>query len=136
MGKKLSDDEIKEILKLKSIAVVGLSKDSNKPAHYVPKYMKEKGYKIIPVNPTATEILGEKCYKNLVEVPESIDIVNVFRPSQEALPIVKDAIKKKVKVIWMQEGITNEEAAQEAVKNGLNVIMDKCIMKEHRRLIG
>ncbi|MCS4541066.1 MAG: CoA-binding protein [Euryarchaeota archaeon] len=132
----MSDDEIKEILKLKSIAVVGLSKDSNKPAHYVPKYMKEKGYKIIPVNPTATEILGEKCYKNLVEVPESIDIVNVFRPSQEALPIVKDAIKKKVKVIWMQEGITNEEAAQEAVKNGLNVIMDKCIMKEHRKLIG
>ena len=130
----MKENEFKEILNLKTIAVVGLSKHPEKPAHFVPKYMKEKGYKIIPVNPTASEILGEKCYKNLLEIPLSIDIVNIFRPSNEVLPIVRDAITKNVKVIWMQEGIVNNEAAQEALKHGLKVIMDKCIMKEHQKL--
>lgn len=125
-------DEIDEILKMKKIAVVGLSKDPSKPSHYVPKYMRERGYKIIPVNPTVEEILGEKCCKSLSEVQESIDVVNIFRPSNEALQIVRDAIKKKAKAVWMQEGIINEEAAAEARKHGLLVVMDRCMMKERR----
>ncbi len=125
-------DEV-EILKMKKIAVVGLSKDPGKPSHYVPKYMKEQGYRIIPVNPTAEEILGKKCYKSLSEVVESIDVVNIFRPSNEVMPIVREAIAKKAGAIWMQEGIKNEEAAGEARKHGLLVVMDRCIMKEHRK---
>lgn len=125
-------DEV-EILKMKKIAVVGLSKDPGKPSHYVPKYMKEQGYRIIPVNPTAEEILGEKCYKSLSEVGESIDVVNIFRPSNEVMPIVREAIAKKAGAIWMQEGIKNEEAAGEARKHGLLVVMDRCMMKEHRK---
>lgn len=125
--------DIGRILKMKKIAVVGLSKDPGKPSHYVPKYMKEQGYRIIPVNPTAEEILGEKCYKSLSEVGESIDVVNIFRPSNEVMPIVREAIAKKAGAIWMQEGIKNEEAAGEARKHGLLVVMDRCIMKEHRK---
>lgn len=129
-------DEIGEILKMKKIAVVGLSKDPGKPSHYVPKYMQEQGYKIIPVNPTAEEILGERCCKSLSEVGESIDVVNIFRPPNEALQIVKEAIAKKAKAVWMQEGIINEEAAAEARKHGLLVVMDRCMMKEHKALYG
>ncbi|MDI6655416.1 MAG: CoA-binding protein [Candidatus Hydrothermarchaeota archaeon] len=125
--------EIEEILKMKKIAVIGLSKDQSTPSHYVPKYMKEKGYKIIPVNPTAEEILCERCCKSLSEVQESIDVVNIFRPSNEVLQIVKEAIAKKAKAVWMQEGIKNEEAAREARKHGLLVVMDRCMMKEHTR---
>lgn len=132
----MEKEEIKDILKLKTIAVVGFSKNPEKPAHYVPKYMKEKGYRVIPVNPTANEILGEKSYKNLLEIPESVDVVNIFRPSQEVLPIVIDAVIKKAKAIWMQEGIVNEEAAREAEKMGMKVVMDRCMMKEHRRLMN
>ncbi|MBI5253140.1 MAG: CoA-binding protein [Euryarchaeota archaeon] len=124
--------EIGEILKMKKIAVFGLSKDPAKPSHYVPKYMQEQGYKIIPVNPTAEEILGEKCCKSLSEVQESIDVVNVFRPPNEVLQIVKEAIAKKAKAVWMQEGTADEEAAEEAKKHGLLVVMNRCIMKEHK----
>lgn len=124
--------DIEKILSMRVIAVVGLSKDTTKPSHYVPKYMQEQGYRIIPVNPTAKEILGEKCYKSLSEVGESIDVVNIFRPSNEVMPIVREAIAKKAGAIWMQEGIKNEEAAGEARKHGLLVVMDRCIMKEHR----
>jgi hypothetical protein len=130
------ESEIERILGLKTIAVVGLSKNPEKPSHYVPKYMKENGYTVIPVNPTAEEILGEKSYKNLLEVPDRIDIVNVFRPSQEAVPIARDAIAKKAKVLWMQEGIVNEDAARIAKEGGLMTVMDRCMMKEHKRLLG
>lgn len=128
----IENGEIRDILKLKTMAVVGFSKDPEKPAHYVPKYMKEKGYKVIPVNPTVDEILGEKSYKNLLEVPESIDVVNIFRPSPEVLSIVIDAVIKKARVIWMQEGIVNQEAAREAENMGLKVVMDRCMMKDHK----
>lgn len=125
---------VEKILSMRVIAVVGLSKDASKPAHYVAKYMKSAGYKIIPVNPTATEILGEKCYKSLAEIPEPIDVVNVFRPASEALEIVKQALLKGAKAVWLQEGIASEEAAREARARGMLFVQDKCMMKEHARL--
>lgn len=129
-------NKIKKILKYKVIAVVGLSKNEGKPSHYVPRYMQKKGYRIIPVNPTTREILGEHCYGSLDEVQEKIDVVNIFRPSSEVLPIVEKAISKGVKAVWMQEGIVNEKAAELAEKNGVLVVMDRCMMKEHRTLYG
>ena len=134
---------IKEILsECKTIAVVGISRDSTKDSNIVSKYMKEKGYKIIPINPNSTEIFGEKCYPTLSNIPEEIqkriDIVNIFRPSNDAAEITFDAIKIKkkssaIKVIWMQLGISNQQAAFEAEKAGIKVIMDRCIMVEHRK---
>jgi hypothetical protein len=128
------EDRIKKILAYKVIAVVGLSKNPSKPSHYVPRYMQAQGYRIIPVNPTAGEILGERCYPSLDEVQERIDVVNIFRPASEVLPIVEKAINKGVKAVWMQEGIVNKEAAELAEKNGILVVMDRCMMKEHRAL--
>ena len=131
------DIKIREILqKFKTIAVVGCSRDPEKDAHKVPKYLKEHGYKIIPVNQSAEEILGERAYKTLSETKEPVDIVDVFRPSEECLDVVKEAVKINPKVIWMQLGIKNEEAAKLAEKNGIKVIMDRCIMIEHKRLIN
>jgi predicted CoA-binding protein len=131
----LTDKELKEILKSsKTIAVVGCSRDPEKDAYKVPKYLKEKGYKIIPVNPFAEEILGEKVYKNLSEIKEAVDIVDIFRPSEECLEIVKEAIKLKPKAIWMQLGIENKEAEKLAKENKIKVVMNKCIMREHQRL--
>ena len=95
--------------------------------------MQEAGYRIIPVNPGHSEILGQQCYPDLLSVPGDIDIVNIFRRSDKVLPVVKDAIAKKAKVIWMQEGIVNEEAARLADKHGLTVIMDRCIMVDHQQ---
>jgi hypothetical protein len=130
----LSDKELKEILRSsKTIAVVGCSRDPEKDAYKVPKYLKEKGYKIIPVNPFAEEILGEKVYKSLSEIREEVDIVDIFRPSEECLEIVKEAIKLKPKVIWMQLGIENKEAEKLAKENKIKVVMNKCIMREHQR---
>lgn len=128
-------DEIKEILSYKRVAVVGISRDESKAAHFVPKYLLEHGYDIIPINPFADEILGKKCYKSLDEVKEEIDIVDVFRPSDQVMQIVKEAIKKKPKAIWLQLGIKNEEASKEALKHGIKFIQDKCMMEEHIRLI-
>jgi predicted CoA-binding protein len=133
----VDDAQIIKILKeSKTIAVVGCSRDHEKDAHRIPKYLKEHGYRIIPVNPFADEILGEKSYKKLSEIKEPVDIVNIFRPSSEALAIVEEAVKMKIKpkVIWMQLGIINEEAAKLAEKNGITVVMNKCMMMEHRRL--
>ena len=129
-----SDSEIKQILSMKNVAVVGMSRDPNKDAHHVPKYLIENGYNVIPVNPTAEEILGRKCYKSLLDVPDKIDIVDVFRPSEDVPPIVKDAITKGVKVVWMQLGISNNEAAQEASKHGIKVVYNRCMLVEHGRL--
>jgi predicted CoA-binding protein len=135
--------DIKEILlKFRTIAVVGISKNEEKYAHKVPKYLKEHGYNIIPINPTADEILGEKCYPSLLEIPEElarkVEIVDVFRPSNEVGKIVKDAIELRRRfgtsyVIWMQEGIVNEEAAAKARSAGFDVVMDHCMKKEHKR---
>ena len=129
-----SDDEIKQIFSLKNVAVVGMSKNPEKAAHYVPKYLSEQGYNILPINPTTNEILSKKSYPNVTDVEEPIDIVDVFRPSDEVLPVVKDAIKMKPKVIWLQEGIHNEEAEELARKEGIKVVFNRCMLAEHQRL--
>ena len=128
-------DEIEKIIKeSKNVAVVGLSNKLGRPSLTVASYLKGQGYKIIPVNPTIQEVGGDKCYPDLASVPDRIDIVDVFRRSDEVLPVVDAAIKIGAKVIWMQEGIVNEEAADKARDAGLMVVMDKCMLKEHARL--
>ena len=129
-----SDDEIKQILSLKNVAVIGMSKNQEKAAHYVPKYLSNNGYNIIPVNPTTDEILEKKCYSSIEDVPELIDIVDVFRPSDQVLPVVQEAIKKKPKVIWLQEGIHNTEAEELARNAGIKVVFNRCMLAEHQRL--
>ena len=129
-----SDEEIKQIFSLKNVAVIGMSKNQEKAAHYVPKYLSQNGYNVIPVNPTTDEILEKKCYSSVKDVPESIDIVDVFRPSDQVLPVVQEAIKKKPKVIWLQEGIHNAEAEDLARKEGIKVVFNRCMLAEHQRL--
>jgi predicted CoA-binding protein len=140
----LSQKEIKVILtKYKIVAVVGLSREPGKDSHRVSAYLKDHGFRIIPVNPFADEILGEKSYKSLLDIPpdlqKTIEIVDIFRPSEDVPPIVKQAVKlkaayRKPNVVWMQLGIVNEEAAKTAKKAGLTVVMNKCMMVEHRHL--
>ena len=129
-----TDDQIREILSLNKVAVIGMSKNSSKAAHYVPKYLSDNGFNVIPVNPSSDEILGEKCYDSVLDIDEQIDIVDVFRPSDQVLPFVKDAIKKKPKVIWLQEGIHNSEAEELAKIHGIKVVFNRCMLAEHRRL--
>lgn len=129
-----SDQQIREILSLTKVAVVGMSKHSSKAAHYVPKYLFDNGYDITPVNPTTDEILGRKCYDSISEVDEEIDIIDVFRPSDQVLPVIQEAIKKKPKVIWLQEGIHNAEAEELARQAGIKVIFNRCMLAEHQRL--
>ncbi len=132
-----SDKVMKDILlSTKTIASVGLSGNQEKESYWIVSYLKEQGYRIIPVNPTATEILGEKAYPDLESVPEKIDVVQVFRKPEDVPPVVDDAIKVGAKVVWMQEGIVNEEAAAKARAAGLQVVMDACMRATHRRLIG
>lgn len=118
----------------RAVAVVGLSPKSDRPSYRVASYLKEQGYRIIPVNPRAREILGEVCYPDLGSVPEAIDVVDIFRRSKEVLDIVEEAIKIGVKAVWMQEGVINEQAADRAREAGLMVVMDRCMLKEHRKL--
>jgi hypothetical protein len=129
-----TDEQIKKFYSLKNIVVIGISKNPAKAAHYVPKYLAEKGYNIIPVNPTADKILNKKCYREIAEVPDSVDIVDVFRPSEEVLPVVREAIKKNPKVIWLQEGIHNLEAEELARKSGIEIVFNRCMLAEHQRL--
>ena len=129
-----SDEEIKEIFSLKNVAVVGMSKNKEKEAHYVPKYLSDNGYNIMPVNPTADQILDKKSYHSLDEIDQDIDIVDVFRPSDQVLPVIQEAIKKKPKVIWLQEGIHNSEAEELARKEGIKVVFNRCMLAEHHRL--
>ena len=129
-----TDDEIRKIYSLKNIAVVGMSKNPDKAAHYVPKYLHDHGYNIIPVNPTATEILGKKCYPTLLDIPVEIDIVDVFRPSEQVKPVIEESVKIKPKVIWLQEGIHNPEAETIAQKSGIKVVFNRCMLAEHQRL--
>jgi predicted CoA-binding protein len=126
-------DPIAELLKRsKTIAVVGLSCDPLRPSHGVTAYMQTHGYRIIPVNPRIEECLGEKAYGSLLDVPEKIDIVNIFRRPEFVEKIVDQTIQLKVSAIWMQEGVVNEKAAEKARKAGIFVVMDRCILKEHR----
>ena len=139
----MSQNEIKEILtKYKTIAVVGLSREPEKDSYRVSAYLKEHGFRIIPVNPFADEVLGEKSYKSLLDVPieiqRTIEIVDIFRPEKDVPPIVDQAIKLKETngkpmVVWMQLGIVNAQAAEAAKKAGLTVVMNKCMMVEHKR---
>ncbi len=129
-----TDEQIRKFYLLKNIVVVGMSKNPEKAAHYVPKYLADRGYNIIPVNPTTDEIMGKKCYHEINEVNESIDIVDVFRPSDRVMPVVEEAIKKKPKVIWLQEGIHNQEAEELARNAGIEVVFNRCMLAEHQRL--
>lgn len=131
------DEEIVKLLKSsKVIAIVGLSPKEDRPSNIVARYLKEKGYKIVPVNPGHDEILGEKSYKSLSEIPFEVDIVDVFRKPTEVVPIVQEAVKLKPKCIWLQLGIVNDEAKKIAEENNIFFIQDRCIKIEHSRLIG
>jgi predicted CoA-binding protein len=140
----LSQNEIKDILtECKTVAVVGLSREHDKDSHRVGAYLRDHGFRIIPVNPFAAEVLGEKSYKSLLDIPaeiqKTIEVVDIFRPAKDVPPIVEQAIKLKEMhgkpyVVWMQLGIVNEQAAETAKKAGLTVVMNKCMMIEHRRL--
>lgn len=130
-----SDSRLKEIYQFKNIAVVGMSPTEGKPANYVPKYLIEKGYNVIPVNPIYDSILGRKSYSKVSAIPQAVDIVDIFRKSEEILLIAKDVIQKQgIKVLWMQLGIDNQEAKEIAEKNGLEVIHNRCMLREHQRL--
>jgi predicted CoA-binding protein len=129
-----ASDEIGELLKrTKTIAVVGLSDSPLRPSYGVSAYMQSHGYRIIPVNPTIKGSLGEKAVASLSDVDEKIDMVDVFRRSEFVPDLVDEAIRLKVPAIWLQEGVIHEEAAEKARKAGIFVVMDKCILKEHRR---
>ncbi len=127
---------IGNILNFKTIAVVGISDDPERPSHFVASFLESHGYKIIPVNPKLTEWEGKKCYPDLISIPEKVDVVDIFRRSEAVPPIVDDAIKIKAKVVWMQEGIVNEEAAAKARSAGIEVVMDRCMKKEYVRIKG
>jgi len=118
------------------IAVVGLSADWFRPSYFAAKYMLEHGYRVIPVNPKYSEILGQRCYKTLQEVPEKIDIVDVFRKTEDVMPVAEAAIAVRAKVLWQQLGVRNEAAAAKARAAGLDVVMDRCVKIEHGRLFG
>ena len=117
----------------RTIAVVGLSSKKLRPSHGVAAYMQSVGYRIIPVNPNEGEVLGEKCYARLEDLPEKVDIVDIFRRSELVPEVVESAIRIGAKAIWMQEGVVHEEAARRAREAGLEVVMDRCILKEHRK---
>jgi uncharacterized protein len=129
-----SQDTITKLLQdSKTIAVVGLSSRTNRPSNGVAHYLQTVGYKIIPVNPSETEVLGERAYPRLEDVPEKIDIVDIFRQPSFVPEIVESAIKIGAKAVWMQEGVVNEAAAERAHQAGLIVVMDRCLLKEHMR---
>lgn len=129
-----TDEQIRKILSLKNVAVVGMSKNEEKAAHYVPKYLLSQGFNVMPVNPTVDTILDRKCCPSLQEIEQPIDIVDVFRPSDQVLSVIEEAIKKKPKVIWLQEGIHNPEAEALAKKAGMDVVFNRCMLAEHQRL--
>ena len=133
----MKDEEIRSMLgKCKTIAVVGISPKEDRPSYTVASYLKSKGYTIIPVRPDGETLLGERVYHSLQEIPPEvkIDIVDIFRKSEDVPPVVEEAIQRRAKVVWMQEGVTHPEAASKAERAGLQVVMDRCILKEHRRL--
>jgi len=126
--------EAKILKEYHTVAMVGLSPDPSRPSHRVARYLSSHGYKVIPVNPDAQEILGTRSYPDMSSIPEPIEIVDIFRRSEKVMPVVDEAIKIGAKVVWMQEGVINEEAASKARDAGLLVVMNKCMFKEHQRL--
>ncbi len=134
----MKDEQIKETLRnCRSVAMVGISPKEDRPSYIVAAYLRSKGYRIIPVRPDGEEILGEKVYHSLMEIPREIelDVVDIFRKSEDVPPVVEEAIQRGAKVVWMQEGIIHKEAAAKAEKAGLKVVMDRCMKKEHQRLL-
>ncbi|MBU7043652.1 MAG: CoA-binding protein [Theionarchaea archaeon] len=130
------EEDISWIYSLKTIAVVGMSRDKKKPAHYVPLYLKKIGFTLFPVNPSASEILGEKVYSALTDIPEPVDVVLMFRPSENVPDFLEDILSIHPQVLWMQLGIKNSTVKEKAEQQGIQVIMDKCMMQEHERLFG
>jgi len=129
------NETITQVLKeSRIIAVVGLSNNPERPSYRVASYLKSQGYRIVPVNPTITEALGEKSYPDLAAIPGPVDVVDVFRKAEDVPPIVEAAIVKGAKAVWLQEGVVNEAAAGRARAAGLLVVMDRCMLKEHSRL--
>lgn len=131
----MSDEDLRHLLRsAKTIAVVGCSTQPGKPSHEVPRYLIEQRYRVIPVHPSAREILGERAYASLADVPGPIDLVNVFRPADEAPAVVQAAIARGARAVWLQQGISHPNAAARAREAGLEVVMDQCIMQVHGRL--
>jgi uncharacterized protein len=132
-----NDIELRDILKtVRIVASVGVSSSLDKPSYGIFNYLVEHGYQMIPVNPTATEILGRKCYPDLLSIPDLIDVVQVFRKPEDVPPVVEQAIKVRAKIVWMQETVIHPQAAAKAEAAGLRVVMDRCMMKTHQRLLG
>ena len=129
-----TDGEIRSILSMRRVAVVGMSRDPGKAAHAVPKYLSENGFDITPVNPDAGEILGRRCYRDVADVEGEVDIVEVFRPPRDVLPVVESAIGIRPRVIWLQEGIHNRQAEDLARRAGIDVVFNRCMLAEHMRL--
>ncbi len=130
----MPEDTIHEALtKLRNIAVVGLSSKTERPSHGVSAYMQQQGYRIFPINPNESEVLGERSYPSLLEVKEPVEIVNVFRRSEYVPEIVEQAIQMKARMIWMQEGVSHAQAAQRAREAGLEVVENRCILKEYAK---
>jgi hypothetical protein len=125
---------VKILKSFRDVAMVGVSASPEKPSNIVFKYLTEHGYNVIPVNPTISEVLGKKCYATLSAIPEKVEVVDIFRKSEDIPPIVDEAIKIGAKAVWMQEGIINNAAAQKAEAAGLLVVMDKCMRKEHMKM--
>ncbi len=120
----------------RTIAVVGLSAQWHRPSYFAAKYMQDHGYRIIPVNPNYSEVLGQRCYPGITDIPEQVGIVDCFRRASEMVPIARDAVAIGAKVLWMQLGIRNDEAASIAVEAGLDVVIDHCVKIEHARIMG
>ena len=129
-----SDHQITDILSLRTVAVIGMSKHSSEAAHYVPKYLIDNGYNVTPVNPNAEKILNISCYDYVSEIEGPVDIIDVFRPSEQISSIIRDCIEKKPKVIWLQEGIHDFESEELARKAGILVVFNRCMLAEHMRL--
>ena len=139
MGEAMKDEEIKNMLgSCRTVAVVGISPKEDRPSYTVASYLKSKGFRIIPVRPDGDTLLGEKVYHSLQEIPEevNIDIVDIFRKSEDVPPVVEEAIQRGARVVWMQEGVIHPEAGARAERAGLRLVMDRCIKKEHQRLLN
>src|SRR5579863_9721805 len=129
-------EDVDDILKMRVIAVVGCSDNPERPSNQVASYLKDAGYRVIPVNPRVVEVLGEKCYPSLLDVPEPVEAVDVFRRSEHVLEVVEEAIRINAKAVWLQDGVTHPGAEDLARKNGLRMVADDCIMRQHLSRLG
>ncbi len=131
------DAGLRDILRsARTVACVGVSSNPQKPSYVIFQYLLEAGYQMVPVNPTTPDVMGRQTYPDVTSIPQKIDVVQVFRKPQDVPPVVEQAIKAGAKVVWMQEGIVNQQAAKQAEEAGLQVVMDRCMMKTHQRLFG